>query len=223
MSTLPDYPEHAPYLRTTVRPHHARAGSRWARVRARVARWWPLGLLLALAIVSAWLVSQLEDDTGVRERPQQANTPDLYMENFTATTMNQLGRPGRWLAAQRMAHFPATDIQVFTRPHLKIFREPHEPWQAVSERGELSPGGEELLLQGDVDIWRNNPDGTREIRIETTDVRVLPDTDYAETDEPAVITTQSGRTTGVGMRAFMNEDRFELLSKVHTIVERISR
>ena len=178
-------------------------------------------VLLGLALGSAWLVSELDTGTSRPVAAGDANVPDLYMEDFTTTTMTESGRPGRRLSADSMAHFPATGMRVFTRPHLKVYAERREPWQAISERGELAPGSDELLLLGDVDIWRNNPDGTLEIRIETSDVRVLPETEYAETDEPALITTQSGYTKGVGLRAFMKDSRIELLSEVHTVVERI--
>lgn len=176
-----------------------------------------------LALGSAWLVARL--DTGVTQDPgtPAGDVPDLYMVNFTTTTMNQQGRPDRRLSAERMAHFPATGIQEFVRPHLSLYQESGEPWQVSSERGVLSADGDELMLLGEVDIWRNNPDGTLGIRIETSDVRVLPDTEYAETDDSALITTASGRTSGVGMRAFLKQERVELLSEVHTIVERIAR
>lgn len=180
-------------------------------------------MLLALAIGSTWLVNRLDTRNAPSSAPVEANIADLYMENFTTTTMSSLGRPARRLTAERMQHFPGSDLQTFTRPHLLLYgTSGREPWQVVSERGELASGGDKLMLLGEVDIWRNNPDGTLETRIETSDVRVLPDVEYAETDAPALITTQSWRTTGVGLRAFMKEDRYELLSDVHTIVERIS-
>lgn len=207
-----------------ARPHRAPAGSWRARALARIERWWPHAVLLALAIGSTWLVNRLDTRTAPSRVPGAARVADFYMEDFTATTMSPLGRPARRLTAERMQHFPGSDLQTFTRPHLWLYgTSGREPWQVVSERGELASGGDQLMLLGEVDIWRNNPDGTVETRIETSDVRVLPDAEYAETDAPALITTQGGRTTGVGLRAFMKEGRYELLSDVHTIVERISR
>ena len=76
-----------------------------------------------------------------------------------------------------------------------------------------------MLLYGDVQIWRLNEAGVRELEIETRDVRVLPDTQYGETDKPVVIRTPGSVTTSIGMRAYMGQRRIELLSGVKTIYE----
>ena len=87
------------------------------------------------------------------------------MENFTTTTMDTLGRPARRLTAERMDHYPANDLQVYVHPYLLLYDASQgEPWQVVSERGEVPAGGKELMLLGNVDIWRNKPDGSLEIR-----------------------------------------------------------
>ena len=36
-------------------------------------------------------------------------------------------------------------------------------------------------------------------------MRVLPETDYGETDQPVVVTTRHSRSRGVGMRAWLDE------------------
>ena len=48
---------------------------------------------------------------------------------------------------------------------------------------------------------------------------VLTASEYGETTEPVTIRTPASTSSGVGMRAWLGETRFELLSKVRTHVE----
>jgi lipopolysaccharide export system protein LptC len=172
-----------------------------------------------MALVSAWLLNRLDPSVfGTKE--VSAHTPDYYVEGFTTTTMDDSGLPRRRLRAEYMAHFPDTDTHEFSKPYLVIYRERGEPWHVTSERGWLSAKGDVMLLLGKVHIWRNTPDGRRRMDIQTEDLRVLPDSDYGETDTAVVITTPHSQARGVGMRAFMETSRLELLSQVQTVYER---
>lgn len=178
--------------------------------------------LAAVALLSSWFLNSL--DTEPRKRAEGARQrPDYYVENFTATTLDQSGFPTRRLDAAYMAHYPETDTHELTDPYLVLFAELATPWHVRSERGWLSPDGEDMLLLGKVHIWRNDSSGNRQVDIRTENLRVLPGTEYGETDERVVITTPSGESQGVGMRAWMGESRLELLSQVRTVYERPAR
>ncbi len=80
-----------------------------------------------------------------------------------------------------------------------------------------------MLLLGKVHIWKNALSGERQVDIRTEDLRVLPETEYGETDKQVIITTPSSQSRGVGMRAWLKQSRLELLSQVHTVYEQPSR
>ena len=84
----------------------------------------------------------------------------------------------------------------------------------------MSADGTVVWLLGKVDIWRNDASGARDLDIWTERLKVLPDTEYAETSEPVTIRTPGSISTGVGMRAYLDETRFQLLSQVRTDVHR---
>ena len=65
--------------------------------------------------------------------------------------------------------------------------------------------------------------GKREIHIETHDLRVLPREEYAETELPVSISTPESLTHATGMRAYLDESRVQLLSKVKTTIEPVVR
>lgn len=179
-------------------------------------RWLPPLLLLVVAAGSWWFLAVLDDDDPDGDEATR-HVPDYYMDNFEATTMGLTGKPRRRLQAEHMAHFPDTDTHELKRPYLVVYHEERLPWHVRSEEGWVSPDGDVILLKGEVNIWREDENGKPQIRVDTRNMRVLPDTDFGETDEPVVIRTDRMETRGVGMRAFLDESRLELLSKVRTV------
>lgn len=175
--------------------------------------------LVFIALMSSWYLDSLETEPA-KKAADTRKVPDYYIENFTATTLNESGFPSRRLDASYMAHFPETDTHELTEPYLMLFAELATPWHVRSERGWVSPDGEEMRLLGKVHIWRNNETGERQVDIRTEDLRVLPATEYGETEKQVVITTPGSETRGRGMRAWMGKSRLELLSQVHTVYEK---
>ena len=178
---------------------------------------WPLALLFGV-LVTGWMLTTLRETEQVVEQTA-AHTPDFFMERFTTTTMGADGLPHRRLAADYMAHFADTESSEFTQPTITLFPTSGPPWEVRSERGWSSANDDVMLLLGKVHIWRDDSDGVRLIEIHTSDLRVLPSTGYGETDQPVEI--RRGRTIshGLGMRAYLEDDRLELLSRVRTIHE----
>lgn len=176
-------------------------------------------VLAGVALMINWFQDRLDEGLPGSEAKGR-HLPDYFVENFTSTTLDENGYPSRRLDAAYMAHFPETDTHELTDPYLVMFNELATPWHVRSERGWISPDGEEMLLLGRVHIWRNNETGQRVVDIRTEDLRVLPNTEYGETEKRVIITTPSSESRGLGMRAWMGKSRLELLSQVHTVYER---
>lgn len=184
-------------------------------------RWAVPAVLLALAGASTWMLQSLHNrTTQVTLRPLDA--PDAYMDTFVTVEMNDAGRPKRRLEADRMVYLADRTVML-TNPHYVLYRTEREPWHVRSGRGQVSPDGNVLVLTGGVDIWRNDGSGARNLDIRTEDLTVLTESEYGETAGPATISMPASTSTGVGMRAWLDETRIELLSEVRTHVDGRSR
>ena len=192
-----------------------------SRLGSAVGTWVPTAMLAALAVASTVWLGQLGNYDS-KARRFQGHAPDLTMEEFQVTTMGENGNPRRRLSAAYMAHFSDTGTKELTHPHLVIYRDEGEPWNVASDRGWVSANNDVLMLLGKVDIWRNTADGKREIHIETEDLRVLPDDEYAETALAVRFSTPESLTSGIGMRAYLGESRVQLLSKVKTTIQPVA-
>tara|TARA_A100001037_G_scaffold92180_1_gene83555 strand:+ start:165 stop:803 length:639 start_codon:yes stop_codon:yes gene_type:complete len=186
---------------------------------AQFRRWLPTASLVAAALFTTWVVRQYEADPS-RPVVSRDEDPDYFIENFTTTVTDTEGYIKRRLSAQRLLHFPDTDSNELTAPHLVLHRRTGTPWHIQSERGWISASGEVVLLLGRVHAWRDNDRGVRVLDIRTRDMRILPSTEYGETDKPVVIRSRGSETRGVAMRAFLRESRVELLSQVTTTYQK---
>ena len=184
-----------------------------------IARWAPMIFLIALVAGSFWLVAALSD-TERGDAQDVRHVADLYITDFTTITMGADGRPVRELSAERLSHFPDTDTKELEKPHLVIYHPTRPPYHVRSERGWVSANDDVMLLLGEVHIWRDNLDGVRELDLRTTDLRVLPESQYGETDKHVIIRTPNSEASGEGMRAYMKQRRIELLSQVRTVYEK---
>lgn len=181
-------------------------------------RWRATALLLVLTGLATWWLHVLDYGPPVATGPPP-HVADLFMRNFTSTTMNAQGEPLRRLQAKDLRHFGDTQTSDLTAPYLVLYRNDGPPWHVRSARGWISANGDVTLLLGPVHIWRDDRQGQRVADIHTTDLRVLPQTGFGETNRPVTITTPTTTSTGLGLRAYLHEDRLELLSQVHTTYE----
>lgn len=178
-------------------------------------RWIATVILLVFVAASGIVLRYLEseDEAAVGGA---GHTPDFFMESFESTIMGPDGEPVRILRAAQMLHFPDTQTRELDKPNITMFNAERTPWHISSERGWVSAAGDVILMLGKVHAWRLDVNGTRLVDVYTRDLRILPDTDYGESDAPSTIVTPSQTSDGVGMRAYMGESRIELLSRVKT-------
>lgn len=169
--------------------------------------------LIGLAALSAWLLETVKSEREpiAKARP---HTPDYTLENFTASAMDIRGKLHDRLQAQIMLHYPDDDSSELTKPHIELYRQDAPPWRVDAEKGWVYSKGELVLLQDDVFIERDAVSKDGPLHIVTRDVRVRPKDKYAETDQPVAILQGTARIDAVGMRAYFQEGRLELLSAV---------
>ena len=177
-----------------------------------------LVVLFAAAAASAWFLKYVtEEHPGVAV--QVYHDPDYYMEDFTTLSMEKDGRPKNKLYAVYMAHYPDDDTTELLQPKMEIYRTGRPPLFITAKSGWVTSNNEVVLLKGNVRLWEDDELGRRTLQVDTTEVRVLMDDQYAETDQPATIVSNHSTVKGSGLRAYLKENRVEVLRHEKTIIE----
>lgn len=141
------------------------------------------------------------------------------MEDFTTVTMKQDGTPKSSLYAVHMAHYPDNDTSELLQPKMELFRNTRLPLYVSADKGWVTSDNEVILLKGNVQLWEDDASGNRILQVNTSSARVLVEQNYAETDQAATIKTKRTTIDGIGLRAYFDDSRLEILKDVHTFIE----
>ncbi len=138
------------------------------------------------------------------------------MHDLTTITMNQDGSPKNKLFADYMAHYPDDDTTELIKPKIEMFQPEKPPITITADKGWVTKDNEAILLIGETTLTQLDAEGARKLRIITSDVRVLVDQEYIETDKATTILGKKTIIKSTGMNAYLGENRIELLTNVHT-------
>lgn len=176
--------------------------------------------LLAVLICAGtfWLWRLLTDET-VHPATVRSHEPDYYIVDMVRHSMNKDGELQNVLIADRVYHYPDDDSTELARPRMEIYNDSASPWQVTAERGTVKDNAELVLLHGRVEIWRLDDAGDREFEILTSELRVFPKVEYAETDNAATIKGPRTVSKSRGLRANFAHNRLELLQRVRSRIE----
>ena len=167
-----------------------------------------------VALLSWWLVQLTEFGTpqGIVVGP---HSPDYFSKGYSKWEMDGQGRLKKQLLTDEIIHFSDDGITHLLNPLISFYRDSTPPWVVGSASGVLSADGKELLLNGKVTIDRAAAAQVRALKINTSNLKVLPETSYAETKEQAELISPPNWTTGIGMKlVFIEPIRLQLLDKV---------
>jgi len=186
-------------------------------VKFSTTRLFPLGLMLALALLTFYLERAVRED----ETPTAArrHDPDYYVVNFTTTTYNAEGAAETRMSAERMVHYPDDDTTELHEPRV-LQSKPNEPRYSVrAERGQLSRDGDEVFLIGNVVLVREASEHGPEAHMTTEFLHILRDRSLVRTDKEVKIVEGSRSLQGRGME-YNNLSR-ELVLR-HDVVARFN-
>jgi lipopolysaccharide export system protein LptC len=170
--------------------------------------------LIILVAISGWLVklSGLDDFNRIIA-PE--HSPDYFSKGYTKLEMSELGRLKSKLMAEELIHYSDNGVTDMLKPVMFFYNDKTPPWVIKSDTGILSADGKDLLLNGKVYVDRAASRDTRELKIFTSDLKVKPETSYAETNKWAELISLPNWTTGIGMKlVFAEPIHLELLSHV---------
>ena len=171
-----------------------------------------LSVMLFLAGASWWALTIVDP-----ERRQiftaSVEGPDHFMENFTSTTLNKAGVPLHQLKAVKLTHYPNEKHSELHDPVMTFFKEDNSVWVASAKKGRILDDGEEVFLQDDVNIKRPGKEASA-ITINTRDLRILPNEDFAETSNTVVMQQNENTVTAIGMQAHFGRGVVDFLSDV---------
>ncbi len=186
----------------------------------RSAIFFPLALLLLLAIITFWINKTVQPPVPKIDGSSR-HDPDYMMGNFVTTQTDVNGDLRYKLAAAEMRHFPDDDTTELQRPRYTQFAIGKPYTQVEGLRGYVSTDGEEVQLVDNVKVTRQAFAGKGEMTVETEYLKIRPNDELVTTDSPVVI-RQAPKTVvyATGMIYEKKKQTVTLLHKVRAHYER---
>jgi len=173
-------------------------------------------LTVALLIGLAWWLfgGASPERTASRETAKARTLPDYFMDDFVLRAANKNGSWRYDITGKRMVHLPRQGVWKFQSPEIVLFTKRGAPWYGTAPRGKAWNDGNDALLMGKVHFWRPASPANERATIDSSNVALRPNEDYAQTQALTIFHQGSARMQGVGARAYLDQQRIELLSQV---------
>ncbi|MDC2963982.1 LPS export ABC transporter periplasmic protein LptC [Gammaproteobacteria bacterium] len=153
---------------------------------------------------------QIEAD---RKNPPPSN---FYMINADLKTYDNQGKWLQNLTAKRFLHDQNTGETILTEPALTLTNNQDEFfWKIKAKQGKLSSNSDETKKL--VEFWDSvtatklNMEGEF-TSLSTESLFIHPTRNYLETSSPIFIDNEMGRTSSVGLQAFLNDGNYKFFS-----------
>lgn len=170
----------------------------------------PFALLLAALGYIDWS----NDGKTNTDQNKATQTIDFFVTNSETIQFNEEGHLRYVLLAKKLDHILETDISYVDMPNMSLYRKMSDiPWHIISDKGEVSPEGKEVELIDNVRISRMD-ELQRNSVLTTQRLTYIPDDNIAKTKESVRMVTNLDTTTAIGMEAFINDGKVNLLSNV---------
>lgn len=173
-------------------------------------------LLLGLLALGSWWAAEILVPREEAPPKLTRGRVDYYSKNVRRTVLDETGQPKELLLADGMVHYENDNHTSLSRPVMTLYgKDGAPPWVIRADSAILPGDSDNILLYGDVLILRDADKSGRTVRIETSNARVQPDRQYAETDEFTRVLSPPDIMTGTGAQLWFGDNlKFKVLANV---------
>jgi lipopolysaccharide export system protein LptC len=164
-----------------------------------------LAVLLALVGAGAWWLQRASTPPAPPPVAKERR-PDYIVDRVDALVMDERGRPDRRLIASEVRHYADDGSAELTEPRLIVYADDGPPWRARADTGWVNAAGDEILLEENVRIERAATATGPPLLLRSSEMLILPETDYAETARFAELDSgEDWLTAQQGMRVWFGD------------------
>ena len=186
-------------------------------IRDRLIAWSPVILLLLLAGLTWWLDARVRTPAAPGGAAEQ--DPEFYIEGYTGVRMNPDGTRRYELTGTRLTHYSEENGSMLASPSLLYYDYERAPVKVSSDTAEVEGGGKNVYFRGNVTIARPAFASNPPLGVATSFLHVIPDQEFAKTDQPVTMTEGKSTARAVGLEFDNRPGKIRVLSTVQAHYE----
>lgn len=141
---------------------------------------------------------------------------DSFMRESVTRRFDENGTLTYRLNARLTTFYSDANRYQLQEPEMEMIADNRSRHRARSRTGTVLDGGTLVRLEDDVVIWQEEP-ATLSYQLETPVLLLYPEQRLAKSDQAVKLLFGQSVTKGTGLRADINEQRFEILSNVKSV------
>lgn len=188
---LPDLPE-VPVSVGAAGAHASPARSWGERVRALLGTFLPLLLMVALALVTWWLVKVAPSTPSAGGVRALTHDPDYTLDHFTMQRYGADGQLAVRIEGRTLRHFPDTDELAIDTVRIDVTSPDGRVTRATAAQAVAAGDGSQARLEGNAEVVSQGPGGEPPMDLQAQRLVFLIRERKVTTDQPVHVT--QGRT-----------------------------
>lgn len=180
-------------------------------------------ILLLCLLLSSLALLRHSHITDAMPLSRATALPQEYMKTVELTIFDAQGDIKNALSADYWAYSPDTEHSILHKPKLVVYKPNDTVWEIVAQRAKVTQPNigaiQSIALSQNVVLQSTQPKTTNQegkVTVETQSLDYQPEKQYAETAQFVKMTKPALTITGIGLRAFLDNNWVELLHDVKT-------
>lgn len=175
-----------------------------------------LFLFLLCSVYSAWSVLDNKPKITLSE-DKLATAADAFVKELTVVQFDKLGKLTHYLHSKSMTHTPLQDEHLLITPHIIVSEGDNPPWEIHAKEATAINHGQEVTFNNDVIIHQKSTQNTEGSILKTNSMTYYPKDKLAISLAQVIFTQAGNEVRSLGMKAFLAENRVQLLSNARGI------
>ncbi len=146
--------------------------------------------------------------------------PQEYMKQVLVSIFTEQGFLKSKLSANYWGYLPEIALSNLQKPKLMIYKPDGSAWSICANTGKVEQPTlgsiEQIILEDEVVLERPATATVFPIKLETRELRYQPKKQFAESHQLVTMTKPGLTITGIGLRAYLEQNSVELLQDVKT-------
>lgn len=150
----------------------------------------------------------------IPEENKDAKIADTFFNEVKINSFSETGHPKNKIVGDKIAHYPGDTESEIDTPKITLFKKIGASTDILAEAGWVNKNGSRVRLKGHTFIKREKSPHNSFFQLETPELTIWPNKNFAETDKFVKITTDTIIATGIGMKAYLDSEHYYLLNNV---------
>lgn len=173
---------------------------------------WLLITLLSLAGFGWYYTHAFQHAKIKFDKRAWATSSDTIITHLAVQQFNPEGKLIHYLRTPYMQHFPSNKTHILKKPQIIVMEKDQAPWEINAEEATALEGGKQITFNRNVIVHQAKDEKSEETTLLTEEITYFPESKFATTLKEVTLNQTNNQVKSTGMKAYLAENRVQLLS-----------